>query len=74
MKHTVRTRDGGTLEMHNYARWKAIRIHCTECMGFEENPSECTSFNCALYPYRARTRLAYNADVPETAPGRTVAS
>ncbi len=54
MKHTVHNNNDGTIEIDEYTRGKAIRIHCTECMGFETNPSECTSVNCALYPYRKK--------------------
>jgi hypothetical protein len=31
---------------------RAIIEHCKECMGWETNPRECTSLNCALYPFR----------------------
>lgn len=34
---------------------QAIKAFCTECMGFETNPIECTSWACALYPFRGRT-------------------
>lgn len=59
MKHAVRTNKSGFVDIENYTRGKAIRIHCTECMGHEENPVNCTSKNCALYPYRKKTYMAY---------------
>lgn len=63
MKHTVRTDklDGtGRVEIDPYTRGKAIRLHCTECMGFAD-PATCTSPNCALYPYRKKTYMAYES-------------
>ena len=59
MNHTVRTNEDGRKEIEKYTRSKAIRIHCTECMGHEENPAKCTSKNCALFPYRKKTYMAY---------------
>lgn len=59
--HTVRTKDGGTKAL-KYGRKSAIAIHCTECMGFEEHPSECTARLCALYPFRAKTLQTQRGD------------
>ena len=42
---------------------QAIQAHCTECMGFEENPINCTSFACSLYPYRGRTLRTRTGDI-----------
>ena len=55
MKHRIRTADGGTKELDHYARRLAIRSHCTECMGWESPPRDCTSLHCALYPFRGKT-------------------
>jgi len=55
--HTVRTASGGTVALVYGARL-AIKLHCTECMGFEGNPRDCTSPLCALYPFRGLTRRA----------------
>jgi hypothetical protein len=30
------------------------------CLGFEENPKNCTSRMCPLYPFRGKTLLAYD--------------
>lgn len=57
VKHTVRTKQGGLKEV-DITRNKAIALHCTECLGYEDNPKECTSVNCALYPFRKKTTLA----------------
>ena len=53
--HTVRHKDGGTITVEGYTRGKAVRLMCTECLGFETNPSECTSVLCPLYPFRRVT-------------------
>ena len=58
VQHTVRTKDGGFKKV-TINRSQAIALHCTECMGYSENPSKCTSKNCALYPFRKKTQLAY---------------
>jgi hypothetical protein len=60
MKHTVRTKDNGFIELE-ITRNKAIKLFCTECMGWEGNIKECTSTYCPLYPYRGRTLVATSA-------------
>ena len=50
----LRTRDGGFIRVR-LTRKTAMAFHCTECMGWEENPAQCTSPLCALYPFRAKT-------------------
>lgn len=45
---------------------QAIQAHCTECMGFEENPINCTSFACSLYPYRGRTLRTRTGDLTKS--------
>jgi len=47
----LRLEVGGTKEV-TYSRTKAIKMFCTECLGFETHPKECISKNCALYPFR----------------------
>lgn len=61
VKHTIRTKDGGFIELQ-YARGQAIRLHCTECMGWEEHPKDCSAVHCALYPYRGRTRMSNESE------------
>jgi hypothetical protein len=68
MKHVVRTNIGTTKEIDTYTRGKAIRIHCTECMGHESDPRDCTSLMCALYPYRKKTYMAYDKGKPADLP------
>ena len=62
MRHIVRAADGRGVEL-NLTRGLAIKVHCTECMGYEESPAECTSANCALYPYRGKTRRTSHGDL-----------
>jgi len=67
MKHTVRNNEydqtpENTVEIEPYGRRRAIMLHCTECMGFEQHPSECTSKLCALYPYRGKSTMAYKKE------------
>ncbi len=39
-------------------RKRAILLKCTECLGWEENPRDCTGTLCPLYPYRGLTRAS----------------
>jgi len=60
--HTARTNHpngAGKVTIEGYNRALAIKIHCTECMGHETDPRECTSPNCALFPFRKKTLAAY---------------
>ena len=59
--HTVRTRDGGTKALR-YGRKAAIRLHCTECLGWEDSPEVCTDTLCALYPFRGKTLASWKKD------------
>ena len=52
--HTVKTRDGGTKAL-KYGRKQAIQLFCTECLGWEESPKDCTSPLCPLFPFRGPT-------------------
>jgi hypothetical protein len=58
MKHRVHTKGGLLLEIDDYIRSKAIRLHCTECLGWDVNPRDCVSVNCALYPFRGKSNAA----------------
>jgi hypothetical protein len=62
MKHRIRTAEGGTKELDHYARRLAIRSHCTECLGWESHPRNCTSLHCALYPFRGKTLKTRKGD------------
>lgn len=52
--HAVRGWSGGEVEIQGLTRARAIKLHCTECMGWEGHPRDCTSPLCALYPYRGK--------------------
>ena len=56
-KHTIRTKSGEHITIDRLTRSKAIRAMCTECMGFETSPKECTSKYCPLYPWRGKTMI-----------------
>lgn len=53
-EHVVRTADGGYISLR-LTRKRAMDAMCTECMGFEDNPKDCTAKLCPLYPFRAKT-------------------
>jgi len=63
MKHKIRQKDftwnNQLVECENYTRSKAIKAMCTECLGFEDHPSSCTSPLCPLFPFRGKILLAY---------------
>jgi len=60
-KHRIRTKDGGTIEIDNYTRAKAIKLMCTECCGHGElHPKECNAPLCPLYPFRGKMLSAYH--------------
>jgi hypothetical protein len=52
IKHTIKSRDGGTRTV-NLTPIKAVRFHCVdECAGTAREVKRCTSQLCPLYPYR----------------------
>ena len=55
--HTVRTRDGGEKAI-KMGRRLAIFLMCTECLGWEGQPKDCTSPLCPLFPFRGATRAS----------------
>jgi hypothetical protein len=59
IEHTIHTREGGLKEVSLY-RATAIKVFCTECMGWDSNPKECTAQNCALFPFRGKSQLAFS--------------
>lgn len=50
----VRTSGGGQRTLR-YGRKLAIYLKCTECLGWEDNPRDCTGKLCPLYPFRGKT-------------------
>jgi hypothetical protein len=57
-KHTIR-RKSGKLKDVQLTRSLAIKAMCTECLGFETHPKDCTSVNCPIYPFRGKTTIAF---------------
>lgn len=64
VEHVIRTKDGGTKKV-NMSRDTAIKLMCSECMGWEAHPKECSDKFCPLYPYRGKKFTATRADVTE---------
>lgn len=56
--HTIRASNGEKIVV-SLNRGKAIKAMCTECMGWECNPIECTDKYCPLYPWRGKILLSY---------------
>jgi hypothetical protein len=65
MNHNVRTRDSETKTIENYTRGMAIKVMCTECLGWEEHPKDCTSPLCPLFPYRKKTMATQNSKISD---------
>lgn len=61
MKHTVRSSeaDGSLVDVEIKGRAAAIKMMCTECMGFESHPNECTDKHCPLFLFRGKSLKAY---------------
>jgi len=57
MEHSVRHKQGGKVTIDNYSRAMAIRLQCTECMGWESDPKGCTANICPLFPFRGISKL-----------------
>lgn len=58
----VVTADRGYITLSPYTKNDAIKVFCTECLGFETNPKDCTAPNCPLYCYRGRTLRTQKGD------------
>lgn len=62
LKHTVRS-PVGDVEVASYTMRRAIRVHCTECLGWEGEPKKaCTDGRCPLFPFRGRFTSWTTAD------------
>lgn len=58
----VRCRGGG-FKAIRMAKTAAIKAHCMECLGWEDDPRSCTSKTCPLWVYRGYTRLTQKGDM-----------
>lgn len=56
-QHAIRNPDGEKVEV-TLRHSSAIRAFCTECMGWDGHPKDCTSTLCPLFPFRGKS-LAY---------------
>lgn len=61
-KHAIRAADGGIVTISRLSRTQAMAAMCSECLGWEDNPADCTDLLCPLWPWRARTRLTVKSD------------
>jgi hypothetical protein len=71
MEHEIRTKSGSKVMIKNLTRSMAIKLQCTECLGFgEAHPKECTDKLCPLFPYRGKCQAGYDqaADLDSTQP------
>ncbi len=60
--HKIRCRAGGTVEIKGLTRSKAIKLQCTECLGWgEDDPKNCTDKLCPLFPFRGSSQASYRA-------------
>jgi hypothetical protein len=53
-EHIIRTKSG-ELKKVKLTRTKAIKIHCTECCGYEYHPKECEIKLCPLWLFRGKS-------------------
>jgi hypothetical protein len=51
IKHTIRSSKGDIIEV-KLTPLSAIVKNCKECLGWSDNPENCTSPLCCLYPFR----------------------
>ena len=63
-KHTMRTNTNGRVTLM-LNRKIAIQAKCTECLGWEGNPRECTAVLCPLFPFRGKTLRTRDREKPE---------
>ena len=59
--HHIKTRDGRGKTL-KYGRAMAIKLFCVECLGWEDDPKDCTAPECPLYPFRGRTLMSKHGD------------
>ena len=66
-QHIVRCANGRYTELH-LTRKLAMAVFCTECQGFEDDPVNCTSRTCPLYPFRSGTQLTLRGTIHHIPP------
>ena len=61
--HAVRAQDGGMVTFKGcYSRKLAVEAFCMACLGWEQDPKECTAPLCPLFPFRRRTLKTMRGD------------
>lgn len=55
--HRIKSRNGDLVQVGAYSPRKAIKAFCTECLGFETHPKDCTASSCPLYPFRGKVMI-----------------
>jgi hypothetical protein len=66
-QHTIRASDGRYIRLR-LTRKLAMAALCTECLGFEENPADCTAKTCPMYPFRAKTGRTRRGTIDRVTP------
>lgn len=61
-EHVIRSADGRFVRLR-LTRKLAMAALCTECLGFEDNPANCTAKTCPIYPFRAKTLKTQHGDI-----------
>ena len=61
-EHVIRCANGKYASIR-LTRKLAMAAFCTECMGWEGNPQDCTAPLCPLYPFRAKTLRTMRGDM-----------
>ena len=65
-QHVLRCQNGRYLSIR-LTRKTAIAAFCTECLGWETSPADCTARHCPLYPFRAKTLATRRGDIEQPA-------
>lgn len=69
--HTMRAKDGGTVTIEKLTKLRAIRAMCVECLGWEDDPKNCASPLCSLFPWRGRVQFSLKSDTDAHSVRRT---
>lgn len=58
----IRNRKGNIISIPRLSRSDAIKLFCTQCLGYENHPKDCKVDTCPLYFYRGITRIGQISD------------
>lgn len=60
---TIRCKDGKKKDVGEITRTLAIKLFCTECLGYGEgHPKDCTDKSCPLFSFRGISQLSYSSE------------